>query len=230
MPHTEPREERARRQDERDVARWRAALEVEIARATERLAKGPSRTGFTESNLQSDRAILEVLSRGLDPSKRRTFRGRVLLEVRCEKRGHVLARVYPTSIGPLFIPSVSHLPIGKNRENEHRFGSEGYQREKEWRKLFQGTPMQHPASYRDEWILDFTDPDERGGVHLTIRGLEVLTTRHRREEMVVDGTPYTPAFEMMCRCGTVWAATSEVMSALDSGRRVLRPEVFRRAI
>src|SRR2546425_12981171 len=46
---------------------------------------------------------LNLLSRGLDLVKHRTFKGRIALEIRCKKKGHSLARVYPTRPLPVLV-------------------------------------------------------------------------------------------------------------------------------
>lgn len=49
------------------------------------------------------RAFAEVFARGLHPARARRFRGDVRTEVRCERRGHELAVVYPSSVAPVLV-------------------------------------------------------------------------------------------------------------------------------
>jgi hypothetical protein len=53
-----------------------------------------------------DDALQELRGRGVDGTRRR-FRGRVLLELRCENAGHLLAVVQPTTQGSLLVPTVT---------------------------------------------------------------------------------------------------------------------------
>lgn len=49
------------------------------------------------------RAFAEVFARGLHPARARRFRGDVRTEVRCKRRGHELAVVYPSSVAPVLV-------------------------------------------------------------------------------------------------------------------------------
>jgi hypothetical protein len=146
---------------------------------------------------------------------------RILLNVRCRPRGHVLARVYPTSVLPVFVPSVADLPVGLNGTKEGRFGGEAHQNNKRWREAVKGTPLE--MSYRDDWIQEFHDPqDDPDDPNFMIRGLSVLRPRHREREVTLDtGQTFTPSFHLLCRCGAGWLATADVMEALDNGQRVV---------
>jgi hypothetical protein len=54
-------------------------------------------------------STLDLVGRGVDPSKPRRFRGRISLTVRCEARGHQLGHVYPTRLSPVFVPTVAEM-------------------------------------------------------------------------------------------------------------------------
>ena len=63
---------------------------------------------------------LDLLRRGLDPDKYRTFNGRIALEIRCKEKGHSLARVYPTLPLPVLVPTIATLPYGEGGSKEAR--------------------------------------------------------------------------------------------------------------
>jgi hypothetical protein len=68
-------------------------------------SQGPSEdasAALNETVTATARALAEVQSRGRDGTRFR-FRGRILLELRCSRHGHLLASVYPTSLGPLLL-------------------------------------------------------------------------------------------------------------------------------
>ncbi|MGW5742401.1 hypothetical protein [Amycolatopsis sp. NPDC003861] len=193
----------------------------------------PDIPSFVEGQLSCKRAVLEVLERGLDPKKHRTFRGRVLLEARCEKRGHILARVYPTSQGPLLIPSVSGLPLGRNGKKEQRFSGEHYEFAKHWRTILELSGNPDPRGYRDRWIQEYAAGDDaEDSEYFTIFGLTLLGEQHRRETVLIEerDIEVVPTFYLLCRCGTELLATVEVMRALDAGQRVLLPAMYRRPV
>ncbi len=212
---------RARRSDERQVARWLVALDSKIAGERRRVARGSAVvSGWSANRLVEDCAVREILARGLDPQRMRTFRGRILLEVRCKPRGHVLARVYPTSVLPVFVPSVADLAAGPNGTKEGRFGGEAHRNNRRWRDAVKGTPLE--MSYRDDWIQEFRDPHDPNDPTFMIRGLSVLGPRHREREVTIDaGQTFIRSFHLLCRCGAGWLATADVMEALDDGWRVL---------
>jgi hypothetical protein len=145
------------------------------------------------------------------------------MELRCEKKGHLLARVYPTTFGPLLVPAMSGPP--PNSENNSRYGGERYEREKAFRAKERSLPEQFRTRYRDRWILRFRQ-DDSDRTEFMIRGLTLLTKRHRQTVLHHDGQPGTPAIDLACRCGTSWFGTAEVMTALDSNLGVLRPKLF----
>lgn len=202
------------------IARWIAALDRDI-KSDERLIARPHAMfpGRARARLAENRSIREVLARGLDPLKTRTFRGRVLMEIRCQPKGHLLGRVYPTTIFPVFIPSVAGHPASKNAQKEVRFATEWHETSKAWRQLTKDTPFH--LSNRDNWILEFSDddgPDERY-THFTIRWMQVLRDRHRPAEVTLeDGQVVVPSISMLCRCGESWLACADLMGALDTNQ------------
>jgi hypothetical protein len=201
------------------VARWLKAIKEEIAEDRQHLAqqqrRGSSLSGFTERRLLEKMALRELLSRGLDPHQTRTFRGKILLTVRCAKRGrgHVLGRVYPTSFCPIFVPAVPELPYGSNSEKEQRFGGD-HEQVKELRRVF-GAGM----SFRDTWIEEYPDDYDQRRVMFAIRGLTFLEDRQRAE--ILLGDFWKPALHLLCRCGTSIVPIAKVFDALGSGRAMM---------
>lgn len=214
--------DREREHEKQDVERWIEALEADIARheriRASRTHPSPA-SYYLEQHYMENMSVREVLRRGLDSKKRRRFNGRVSLEVRCGERGHCLARVYPTSQRPVFVPAVSALPIGRNRQKLERFGSKEHRTEKQWRQMFQSIGA--GVSDRDPWIQEWPGRDGEPS-HFSIRGMAVLWPRHREPEANLDGQVVVPAFELLCRCGTRWLAVADVIHALDTRQRVLQ--------
>lgn len=178
---------------------------------------------------------LDLLRRGLDPDKYRTFKGRIALEIRCEGKGHSLARVYPTHPLPVLVPTIATLPYGQGRSKEAR--AQRWQNPNN-RKMREMEPWATNA-IRDPWIEDWLDDTEikffkqdmqerrftgeemeyrmKMANVILIRGLTVLRDKHRvieRYNPTLDPV-IQPAWEFMCRCGTRTIATAVVMDALD---------------
>ncbi|MBV9013212.1 MAG: hypothetical protein JO272_14390 [Pseudonocardiales bacterium] len=220
------KDDRQRRRDNRLIAQWLTELDQHIEKYERKLseARTPGFAELYEYNLAKSRPVREVIARGLDPKVARKFRGRVLLEVRCSARGHVLARVYPTSTFPVFIPSVSEPPAGRNSEKEIRFSEDANHAEvqiKRWNAIFKGTELEREG-IRDEWLIDWSHSERhQTEVNIDIRGLAVLKPRHRENEVTIEGRPRLLSFQLLCRCGETWLRIDAVMEAIDAGQRVL---------
>jgi hypothetical protein len=152
-------------------------------------------------------SLWDLVRRGLDPRQERRFRGRVALTVRCEKKGHVLALVYPTCACPVFVPSVRCLPVG----SPDRWKPQQQRAAKFAREYFPWAQ----AAVRDPWIEEM-DEDE-SGISYYIRGLTILTANNRRDAVNVEGREVRPTFFLLCRCGQQLIAVADVMRALDRG-------------
>ena len=178
---------------------------------------------------------LDLLQRGLDPDKYRTFKGRIALEIRCKAKGHSLARVYPTRFLPVLVPTIATLPFGPNRSKEVR--AQRWQNPNN-RKMREIEPWAAHAT-RDPWIEEWLDDTEMefllqdmkerdltsGEMEyrmkmaniICIRGLTAVKDRHRateRYDPTLDRV-FQPVWEFMCRCGVQTVATAIVMDALD---------------
>ena len=99
---------------------------------------------------------LDLLRRGLDPAKYRTFKGRIALEIRCKRKGHSLARVYPTRPLPVLVPTIATLPYGQGRSKEAR--AQRWQNPNN-RKMREIEPWATNDT-RDPWIEDWLDDTE----------------------------------------------------------------------
>lgn len=180
----------------------------------------------------------DLIRRGLDPSKHHTFRGRVSLQIRCRKRGHILAQVYPTCTLPVLVPTIAMLPAGPNGKKEVRAR---VRHSPESQKRRQMAPWDL-WSARDPWIEAYADEDqlriisehlESGkltsaqafnerrlyGHSYDIRGLTVLHDGHRTVERYNEflDCMIQPVWEFLCRCGTTQVPTATVMDTLDQG-------------
>ncbi|GAA4983326.1 hypothetical protein GCM10023205_61380 [Yinghuangia aomiensis] len=183
-----------------------------------------------EERLVKLRSQLELFRRGLDPGRPRLFRGRVLLELRCAPKGHNLARVYPTSHNPVFVPSVACSRLIKLDADERRIRRD---RDRVTRIL---DPVRET---RDQWIEEFFDwqsydaavssdlsndelaKKQRDCTSYDISGLATLMESHRRWSVETVNGLVRPSWFLYCRCGLGAVATAEVMEALDSGARHL---------
>ncbi|MFE2550535.1 hypothetical protein ACFXGI_18595 [Streptomyces sp. NPDC059355] len=223
------------RADNNRVEGWRDSLEIEIQESSEsrrrRLERGelllPSIEERFERREIEGKTVLELLSRGLDSKATRLFRGRISLTVRCRKRGHILAHVYPTSLRPIVVPRVA----GVNPEHkEGRF--KNVDALKEWRV--------NPAAYealrlRDPWITESTDWEfyerlcetfkgETGrrlaylkATYFDLQGMAILEPRLRQKVVTVEGVRYEPYWSWLCRCGEHRYPCYRLMAALDEG-------------
>jgi hypothetical protein len=220
------KDDRQRRRDNRLIVQWLTELDQHIEKYERKLSQARTLdfAKLYEDNLAKSRPVREVIARGLDPKAARKFRGRVLLEVRCSARGHVLARVYPTSTFPVFIPSVSAPPVGRNSEKETRFSEDANHVEaqrKAWNAIFKGTELEREG-IRDEWLIDWSHSENhQTDVNIDIRGLAVLRPYHRESEVTIEGRPRLLSFQLLCRCGETSLRTDTVMEAVDAGQRTL---------
>lgn len=83
------------------------------------------------------RALAESLTTGLDPTRPRRFRARVLVEVRCDNRErHEVALAYATTVAPVLV---------------HRIASRSYADGTELRRRVEGRSA--PAE-RDPWFIE----------------------------------------------------------------------------
>jgi hypothetical protein len=152
-------------------------------------------------------AVLEVVSRGLDPGGDRLFHGRVSLTIRCQQRGHVLARVYPTRLYPVLIPSVRALPLGDRTawKQRQRDATEQVRVHFPW----------SPGAVRDPWLQASAGAGDEPDIHLP--GLTVLRNWHRSDQIFYEQLGWVrPTVNLICRCGEQMMAVADVMRALDA--------------
>ncbi|MEU5446040.1 hypothetical protein [Streptomyces griseofuscus] len=180
------------------------------------------------------RSLGHLLSRGLDEAKSRVFKSRVLLGVRCQGKGHFLARVYATPHLPILVPQNAGLPPAESKDM--RFAD--LEKMKRLRSMF---PM---VKFRDTWIEEYPDEDlmhdltqrekrqfgaevsdarlreiELEATEFFLRGLTLIQPRHRQSEVVMDGVSVEPSWYLWCRCGSRVLACHLVTQALDDGVR-----------
>ncbi|MGA4975273.1 hypothetical protein [Streptomyces cinereoruber] len=217
------------------IAGWRISLENEIAEISERrrrrLEEGVTLSRAIEDRLERRelecKTLLELLSRGLDKRSARLFQGRVSLTVRCRKKGHVLARVYPTSMHPIVVPHIAGVdPAFK----ESRFRDVDAIRE-----VRANAALYEELRLRDPWVSEQTDwefyerlmesaKDAAGrrlayirSTHFSLPGMVVLVPRLRQKVVTVEGVDYEPYWSWLCRCGESRYACHQLMTALDEG-------------
>lgn len=216
---------RMRHKQEVDIVRsWADMVETEVSRLRGLLQRGLLASDYREQRHRELASLLELLRRGLDPHQPRLFRGRVALEMRCQPRGHLLARVYPTKDLPILVPTIGSLPLLPERQEQAR-------RRRSEIAVLRGLFPATPDFSREPWIErsdgSVSEDEELGDLvgdrWYVIRGLTFLGDRHRHEfwEDAELGTVGPVAFHLLCRCGERKVPTHEVMAALDAGRRVV---------
>ncbi|MET9791430.1 hypothetical protein [Streptomyces canus] len=225
-----------RQSEQEEVQRWHRKLDRELERIEQRRHQMANRSAgiverFNAEELKT-RALHDLMRRGLDPKKSRTFRGRVNITVRCAPRGHVLARVYATRYLPIIVPQTPYR--GFMRDKEKRFTGIDRGKEKEFRSIFSH------VQFRDIWIDVVTDDEQidalinhekgiRGADSLprerldeitlkwteySIPGLTVIQEAHSAREVEYNGIVYEPSWYLLCRCGLRYLATHLVVDAL----------------
>ncbi|WP_405811188.1 hypothetical protein OG524_18825 [Streptomyces sp. NBC_01520] len=228
--------EARRRGEQQTIARWRTKLIGELRDLVDRKTSRTYQLSQGLLNLEREREIElrslhELISRGLHPSKTRTFQGRILLTVRCKEKGHILARVYPTPYRHVFIPQSASLPAGQTKDK--RFAHA--EAMKALRRFFP------EINQRDAWISEYSDEERREilvqreqrttgpaskdrliqinteTTDFDIRGMTVLAPHHGEREVTWEGVRVEPSWYLLCRCGTRILASYLVVDALMAG-------------
>jgi len=175
-----------------------------------------NRAVFARELAQAE-SLHDLVRRGLDPDQQRTFRGRVLLTVRCP-RGHLLALVYPTARHPVLVPAQSALPWYRDKPartesfelaQRHRMVSEG--------RVGKDGILRVPEQARDFWLQQ-----ERESVMNAVRGMWVLDDLdHPGPARVPDVSALGPVRDLWCRCGRRPLTRPPLVAALNDRARVL---------
>lgn len=200
------------------VKQWAKALDKRIAELQEREKKrreaSPSRSLSALDQLRLDEALTlkELVSRGLDISYPRRFRGPIALTIRCPRKGHALGHVYPTLREPILVPTMAVImrPQTEAQKAERRMALKWDQEHTPW----------FSEAVRDPWLRAFEDYD--GEMDFEIEGLRILKDSYRQDEY--DHEVYglmRPACFLQCRCGQQLVASANVMRALDARKQNL---------
>jgi hypothetical protein len=196
------------------VKQWAKALDNKIAmlqaREQRRREAHPSRSLSALDQLLLEEALTqrELVSRGLDISHSRRFRGRIALTIRCPQKGHALAHVYPTLREPVLVPTMAVItrPQTEGQKAERREQLRWSQEHTPWLS----------GAVRDPWLRAFDDGD--GGIDFEIEGLVILKEGYRQEQYEHETFGLVrPACFLQCRCGRQLIAGADVMRALDAG-------------
>ncbi|MFF1604960.1 hypothetical protein ACFVYV_47655 [Streptomyces mirabilis] len=227
---------RRRQSEQEEVRLWHRKLDRELERLEQRRHKMGNRSAGIVERFKAEelktRSLHDLIRRGLDPKKTRTFRGRVNVTVRCTPKGHVLARVYATRYLPVIVPQTPYR--GFMHDKEKRFTGIDKDQEKVFRSIFSH------VQFRDTWIDVVTDDEQvddlikyekevRGidplprerldeirldWTEYSIPNLTVIQEGHSAREVEYDGVTYEPSWYLLCRCGLRYLATYLVVDAL----------------
>ncbi|SBW18288.1 hypothetical protein FDG2_0608 [Candidatus Protofrankia californiensis] len=131
----------------------------------------------------------ELEAKGFE--RHRLFNSRVLVEIRCPKKGHVLGAIYPTRMGPLLSGVVAKPPRPISRAERERI-----QREFPFEIDFRRD--------RDAYEIDYSNPD----VDLVAKPPTALLEWPHDSRVAWF-------WDLWCRCGRIPIFLDELREALE---------------